>query len=125
MKPATSTVWAPSWATMSRSRPTGKESFPSRAAHECSIYDQGLQKVRRDGRLGLRSLQQGRHAWQRCFDENLLPLPREGFSRLCLHAIRALMNWVRATDSLLVRRRYRMTRIAFLLVAVVTAAGIV
>jgi len=49
-----------------------------------------VKEVRRDGWLGLRPLQQRRHARQRRFDENLLPLSREGFSRPCLHPLRAL-----------------------------------
>ena len=53
--------------------------FRSRAPHERSVYGQGLNEVRRDGRLGVRSLPR-RQTWRRGVHENLLPLPRAGQS---------------------------------------------
>ena len=59
--------------------------------HECSVYGQGLKKIRRDGRLGVCSIQR----WQtsrRGAAQDLLPLSRAcQSSRLCLYALRTLI----------------------------------
>ena len=64
-------------------------SFPG--PHEHSVYGQGLKKVRRNRRLGVRSLRR-RQTWRRGVYEELLPLPREGQSeRPCLYPLRTLI----------------------------------
>ncbi len=61
--------------------------FRSRSAHEYSVYGQGLKKVRRNRRLGIRSLR-GRQTWRRGVYEKLLPLPREDQSdRPCFYSL--------------------------------------
>jgi hypothetical protein len=52
----------------------GGSIFRSRATHEHSVYGQGLNKIRRHRRLGIRSLR-GRQTWRRSVYEKLLPLP--------------------------------------------------
>ena len=67
------------------------QSFVPGRPHEHSVYGQGLKKVRRNRRLGVRSLR-GRQTWRRGVHEKLLPLPREDQSdRPCLYALCALM----------------------------------
>ena len=56
------------------------------------IYGQGLKKVCRDRRLGLRSFQP---RWQTCgcgVHETLLSVPRAVGPRSCFHAVRTLMD---------------------------------
>src|SRR5262249_26976494 len=125
MKKATSTICAPSWATTSRSRPSGKASFRSRTARSSpgspgvttrwrkakkplavanlsspaaqersSVYGQGLAKIRRDRRLGVRSIQR-RQTRRRGGAQRLLFLPRDRqSSRLYLQPLRPLMSRV-------------------------------
>ena len=119
MRKATSTASLRSWATMLQSRHIGMGTsvpgrhnhrrfalpprvvggeqqslwpFPvvrCRTAHQRSVHGQGLEEVRLDGRLGVRTLP-GRQTWRRDDDEDLLPLPRaDESSRPCLHAVRA------------------------------------
>ncbi len=66
--------------------------FRSRRPHEYSVYGQGLNQVRRNRRLGVRSLR-GRQTWRRGVHENLLPLPREGQNdRPCFYSLCALIS---------------------------------
>jgi hypothetical protein len=53
-----------------------KQSIRSWSADERSVYGQGLKKVRRDGRLGVRSFQRGWETCGRGVHETLLCLPR-------------------------------------------------
>src|SRR5262249_7032555 len=118
MKKATFTVLLPFWATMSRSRLTAKASSCSRTAqslplctivtfrlrkttrslvatifrsgllHEHSVYGQGLKEVRRDRRVGVRSLPRRQTFNRRGDDKNLLRLsPTDESSRLCVHEL--------------------------------------
>jgi hypothetical protein len=77
------------------------QSFRCGVSHECSVYGQGLKKVRRDGWLGVRSIQR----WQTCRrsdPQNLLPLPRAcQSSRLRLHPLRTYTLIPRTTESVL------------------------
>jgi hypothetical protein len=66
-----------------------------RALHERSVHGQGRQKVRHDRRLGIRSFQQRRQTCRRGLAQNMLSLPRQGFSRLCLHPIRTFILRIR------------------------------
>ena len=67
--------------------------FRSRSAYEHSVYGQGLEEVRCDRRLGVRSLR-GRQTWRRGVYEKLLPLPREDEGeRPCLYSVCAVI-WV-------------------------------
>jgi hypothetical protein len=70
--------------------------FRSRRPYERSIYGQGLNQVRRNRRLGVRSF--CRRQTRRCgVHENLLPLPREDQSdRSCLYSLCTLMLRTRA-----------------------------
>jgi Cytochrome P460 len=64
--------------------------FRCRPSYQHSVYGQGLNKVRQDGRLGVRSFPR-RQARRRGVDEDLLPLPRPSQnSRPCLHPLRTL-----------------------------------
>ena len=66
--------------------------FRRRPPHEHSVYGQGLDKVRRDGRLGVRYLHR-RQTQRRGVNENLLPLPQSGQgSRPRLHALRTVIS---------------------------------
>ena len=51
--------------------------FRSRPPYEHSVHGQGLKKVRRDRRMGVRSFQPGWQTGRRGADEKLLPLPQE------------------------------------------------
>ena len=70
------------------SRPIGRKQqsfwpgsiFRSRLPHEHSVHGEGLNQVRRNRRLGVRSLR-GRQTRRCCVHEKLLPLPREGQSK--------------------------------------------
>ena len=65
--------------------------FRSRLPHEHSVYGQGLNKVRRNRRLGVRSLPR-RQTWRSGVYEKLLPLPPEGQrERPCLYSLCTLM----------------------------------
>jgi hypothetical protein len=67
-----------------------KQSFVPGSPTNLTVHGQGLEKIRGDGRLGVRALQ---HRWQsrrRGATPDLLSLPREGFPRFCLHALRTL-----------------------------------
>jgi hypothetical protein len=67
------------------------QSFVPGPPHEHSVYGQGLNKVRRNRRLGVRSLRR-RQTGRRGVYEKLLPLPREGQrERLCLYSLCTLM----------------------------------
>src|SRR6185295_16384093 len=75
----------------------GKLPFPDgaiirrRATHECSVHGQGLKKILRYRRLGIRSLQR-RQPCRRVGAQNLLPLPRcYQRSRPGFHPLRTLM----------------------------------
>ena len=62
------------------------------------VYGQGLKKVRRDGRLGFRSIQR-RQTCRRGDAQNLLPLPRAGQSSgFCLHPLRTLIQSIETQD---------------------------
>src|SRR5215471_11160883 len=66
-------------------RPRG----PSRVVP--AVHGQRLEEIRRDGRLGLRAIRQGRKAGRRGEAEDLLPLPRtDQVSRLRFYQIHAL-----------------------------------
>ncbi len=61
-------------------------------AHKHSVRDQGLEKVRGDRRLGVREFHPRWQARQRRVNEDLRSLPRDGFPRFCLHAVRTLVD---------------------------------
>ena len=68
--------------------------FRTRHPNEHSVYGQGPKKVRRNGRLGLRSLP-GRQTCRRDVHKTLLPLPQSGQSaRPCLHSLRRMRTTV-------------------------------
>ncbi len=74
----------------------GQAQSRARGAHEHSVYGQGLNKVRRDRWLGVRSLPR-RQTRRRGVYEKLLPLPREGQrERPCLYSLCTLMPKTRA-----------------------------
>ena len=67
------------------------QSFVAGPPHKHSVYGQGLNQVRHDGWLGVRSLPRWQ-TWRRGVDENLLPLSQsDPSSRPCLHPLRTLI----------------------------------
>ena len=65
--------------------------FCCRRPHEYSVYGQGFEKVRHDGRLGIRSLQR-RQTRRPGVHEYMLPLPQSGqSSRPYLHPLCTLI----------------------------------